>query len=96
MEAVEAKAVRSRKSQDANSAEDSVKKITDADLDRMAKTFGNSVKTMPKRTIKIPVIEGAEPVVPVIINGYPWYINRGERVEVPEIVAYELEQAGII
>lgn len=89
----EGKAVRSKT---VKPAEDSAHKITDAELDRMAKTFGDSVRNMPKRTIKIPKIEGAEPVVPVIINGYQWRINRGERVEVPEIVAHELEQAGII
>lgn len=89
---MEAKAVRQQKTQ----TEETVTKITDAELDRMAKVFGDEVRKMPKRTIKIPQVEGAEPVVPVIINGYQWRINRGERVEVPEIVAYELEQAGII
>lgn len=89
---MEAKTARQQKTQ----TEETVTKITDAELDRMAKVFGDEVRKMPKRTIKIPQVEGAEPVVPVIINGYQWRINRGERVEVPEIVAYELEQAGII
>ena len=89
---MEAKAARQEKTQ----TEETVAKITDTELDRMAKVFGDEVRKMPKRTIKIPQVEGAEPVVPVIINGYQWRINRGERVEVPEIVAYELEQAGII
>ncbi len=76
--------------------EESVKHITDAELDKMAKVFGEQMKHSPKRTIKIPKMEGAEPVVPVIINGYQWRINRGERVEVPEIVAQVLENSGII
>lgn len=89
---METKATRPQKAQ----TEETVTKITDAELDRMAKVFGDEVRKMPKRMIKIPKVEGAEPVVPVIINGYQWRINRGERVEVPEIVAHELEQAGII
>lgn len=89
---MEAKATRPQKAQ----TEETVTKITDAELDRMAKVFGDEVCKMPKRMIKIPKVEGTEPVVPVIINGYQWRINRGERVEVPEIVAHELEQAGII
>ena len=79
---MEAKTARQQKTQ----TEETVTKITDAELDRMAKVFGDEVRKMPKRTIKIPQVEGAEPVVPVIINGYQWRINRGERVEVPEIV----------
>ena len=76
--------------------DDGVKKITDAEMDEMARVFGEKVKPMPKRVIKIPQKEGADPVVPVGINGYFWQIKRGERVEVPEIVAHVLEEADII
>lgn len=53
---------------------------------------GNSVR------IKIPV-DPQNPkdlVVPVMINGYLWKINRGETVEVPEQVANILEEAKYI
>ncbi|MDD6174919.1 MAG: hypothetical protein PUC59_04080 [Firmicutes bacterium] len=35
-------------------------------------------------------------VVPVSINGYNYFINRGESVEVPKTVAELLEGAGYI
>lgn len=50
-----------------------------------------------KVSIKIPLLDkdDKEPV-PVIINGYQYFIKKGERVEVPESVAKVLEDAGII
>ena len=49
-------------------------------------------------TIKIPVDpqNPEDKVVPVSINGYAYYINRGETVEVPEAVAKILEEAKYI
>jgi hypothetical protein len=35
-------------------------------------------------------------VVPVCINGYNYFLNRGETVEVPETVAELLEAAAYI
>ena len=93
MDMNEEKATRGKRMQP---QDDGVKKITDAEMDEMARVFGEKVKTMPKRVIKIPQKEGADQVVPVVINGYFWQIKRGERLEVPEIVAHVLEEADII
>lgn len=76
--------------------ENSVKKMTDKDFDILARKFGEKVKAEGTTMVRIMPQEGKEEIVPVIINGYPWYIKRGEKTEVPMCVARVLEEAGLI
>lgn len=48
--------------------------------------------------IKIPKdpLNRHDETVPVCLNGYNYFIKRGETVEVPETVARVLEEAGYI
>ena len=72
--------------------------LTDNQLDNMAKTAGNEINKQDKIKIKIPIDKQnkTDSVVPVCINGYIWQIKRGESVEVPEVVADILTEAGYI
>lgn len=72
--------------------------LTDTQIDQLAKEAGKSINELPKVRIKIPKdhLNKEDTVVPVTINGYTWSIKRGESVEVPENVAFILEEAGYI
>lgn len=74
------------------------KPLTDADFDREAKKWGKIYAKEPKRKIKIYLPKDSKDIapVPVIINGYSYFINKGETVEVPETVAKILENANYI
>lgn len=68
------------------------------DLDAQARSTGAVLAKEKKVRIKIPE-DHKNPVnrvVPVCINGYLYYINRGQTVEVPETVADILAQAQYI
>ena len=70
----------------------------EADLDAQARSTGAMLAKEKKVRIKIPE-DHKNPmnrVVPVCINGYLYYINRGQTVEVPETVADILAQAQYI
>lgn len=72
--------------------------LTDKEKDeREAKATAKKLKEKTVM-IKIPT-DPQNPedlVVPVMINGYMWRINRGETVEVPEAVANILQEAKYI
>lgn len=74
------------------------KPLTDADFDKEAKKWGKIYAKEPKRKIKIYLPKDSKDTspVPVIINGYSYFINKGETVEVPESVAKILENANYI
>lgn len=63
-----------------------------------AKKTATEIKKGKTVRIKIPVdpLNVGDVVVPVMINGYMWRINRGETVDVPEQVAKILEEAKYI
>ena len=63
-----------------------------------AKKTAKEIKKGKTVRIKIPVDPQnlGDVVVPVMINGYMWRINRGETVDVPEQVAKILEEAKYI
>ena len=70
----------------------------DTDLDAQARSTGAVLAKEKKVRIKIPE-DHKNPmnrVVPVCVNGYLYYINRGETVEVQETVADILSQAQYI
>ena len=70
----------------------------DTDLDAQARSTGAVLAKEKKVRIKIPE-DHKNPmnrVVPVCVNGYLYYINRGETVEVPETGADILSQAQYI
>jgi hypothetical protein len=70
----------------------------ETDLDAQARSTGAVLAKEKKVRIKIPE-DHKNPVnrvVPVCINGYLYYINRGQTVEVPETVADILAQAQYI
>ena len=72
--------------------------VAEADLDAQARSTGAMLAKEKKVRIKIPE-DHKNPmnrVVPVCINGYLYYINRGQTVEVPETVADILAQAQYI
>ena len=73
-------------------------KFTDGQLDTMAKDAGKEVNKQAKVRIRIPIdpLNKQDKVVPVIINGYVWSIEKGKNVEVPENVADILTEAGYI
>ncbi len=70
------------------------KKLLDAETEKTAKELA----AQPKVHVRIPKNELNEDdcVVPVSVNGYNYFINRGESVEVPKTVAELLEGAGYI
>lgn len=71
---------------------------TEMDMDAQARSTGAVLAKEKKVRIKIPedYKNPMNRVVPVSINGYLYYINRGETVEVPETVADILAQAQYI
>lgn len=71
--------------------------ITDAQCLEDAKKWGAVLAKEPKRTIKIKgkSNKDTEPV-PVGINGYFYFINKNESIEVPQSVARVLEEADYI
>ena len=75
------------------------KKLTaEAEMDAQARSTGAVLAKEKKVRIKIPE-DHKNPmnrVVAVCINGYLYYINRGESVDVPETVADILTQAQYI
>jgi len=73
-------------------------KFTDSQLDKMAEIAGAEVNKQDKVRIRIPIdpLNKQDLIVPVIINGYVWNIEKGKSVEVPENVAEILTEAGYI
>jgi len=73
-------------------------KMTDRQLDSIAKSVGAEVNKQDKVKIRIPIdqLNKDDKVVPVCINGYVWKIERGKSVQVPEVVADVLSEAGYI
>jgi len=72
--------------------------ISDKDLDILAKTAGEEVNKQEKVKVRIPIdpLNKTDLIVPVIINGYVWNIERGKSVLLPENVVTILEEAGYI
>lgn len=72
--------------------------VTEAQMDAETEQIGNTLRRNAKVRIKIPFDpqNKADKVVPVVVNGHMYRINRGETVEVPEVVAEILEQSGLI
>lgn len=72
--------------------------LTDNQMDMLSEQTGASLRKGKTVRIKIPVdpLNKSDKVVPVCINGHQYRINRGESVEVPEVVAEVLEQGGYI
>ncbi len=72
-------------------------RISDAEIDKMTKQFGNLLNDFPKVTIRLPKdpLDDSE-VKEVCLNGYVYLIKRGETVEVPEPIAEILINAGLI
>jgi|GEM_PF-4012857 len=86
-------------------------KVTDAALDKGAKSVGQQLKKQKKHKVKLYLsvedrqkLEAAEkagkkvqwPYETVNINGYTFQIQRGKDVEVPEAVYEVLSNANII
>ena len=71
-----------------------LKRLLDPETEKIAKALA----AQPKVRVRIPKNELNEDdrVVPVSVNGYNFFINRGESVEVPQTVAELLEGAGYI
>lgn len=71
---------------------------SEAEIDAEAKQVGETLKKGGKVRIKIPVdkLNKSDTTVSVCINGHLYRIKRGETVEVPEVVADVLEEAGYI
>lgn len=74
------------------------KGLTDKEMDQVGIETAAKVNQGDKIRIKIPLdpLNKEDMVVPVVINGHTWAINRGQSVEVPEQVAAILEDAGYI
>ncbi|MDP4147612.1 MAG: hypothetical protein Q8936_24615 [Bacillota bacterium] len=73
-------------------------KISDSEIDKMSKVIGKEINKQPKVKLRIPKdkLNPKDIVVPVCVNGYNFFINRGETVEVPEVVYDILVEAGYI
>ena len=72
--------------------------LSDQEIEELALGTGAALKKEKKVRIKIPLNRKnpADCVVPVGVNGYLYYINRGQSVEVPESVAEILTEAQYI
>lgn len=71
--------------------------LSDTQMDEEAKRFGEIYAREPKVRIKIASNgKKGDEVIPVCINGYNYFINRGQTVEVPQTVADILEGAGYL
>lgn len=81
-----------------DSRSESEKRASDAQFDKEAKDWGAVYANMPKVRIKIPLdpLNKQDTTVPVCVNGYNYFIQRGVTVDVPQIVADILENAGYI
>lgn len=68
------------------------------ELDEQSKKTGEILAKEPKVKIRIaPDVFGqGDQTVPVCINGYHYFIRRGETVEVPSTVAKILEEANYL
>lgn len=72
--------------------------LTETQIDADTEKVGTDLRKDKKVRIKIP-IDARQPkdiVVPVVVNGHVYRINRGEWVEVPAVVAEILEQSNYI
>ena len=74
------------------------KPITDAQIDAEAEKTGDVLRAGAKVRIKIPEdkLNPKDTTVPVCVNGHLYRIQRGQTVEVPEVVADILHGAGYI
>ena len=72
--------------------------LSDVQLDADAEKTGVALGRAAKVRVKIPIDPNnkGDLVVPVLINGHMYRINRGQTVYVPEVVAEVLEQGGYI
>ena len=63
-----------------------------------AEETGRTLAMEEKVRVRIPVnpLNEDDKVVPVCVNGYNYFLNRGEAVEVPKTVAAILETASYI
>ena len=76
-------------------ADDRISSKDEAAFKGKGKRMAEILRAQPKRTIRISKeLWGHETFV--AINGYPFVIKNGERVEVPQQVAELLEEAGRI
>lgn len=71
---------------------------TDRELDEMAKESAKLAEENGRVKVRVPIdqLNKDDKVVHVIVNGYPYYVKRGESQMVPEVVAQILEEAGYI
>ncbi|MDD3428444.1 MAG: hypothetical protein PHG02_00375 [Oscillospiraceae bacterium] len=67
-------------------------------LDAEAQKWGELYAKEEKVTLKIAAdpLNRQDKVVPVCVNGYNYFINRGQTVQVPKTIALLLTQAGYI
>lgn len=76
--------------------------LSQAELIKMSKEENKNTKKIldaePKVRVKVPIdkLNPKDLVVPVQINGYTYFINRGQTVDVPESVAKLLSIGGYI
>lgn len=72
--------------------------ISEAQMDADTERVGNSLrgKDLVRIRISIDKQNESDKVVIVGVNGHVYRINRGEWVEVPQVVAELLEQGGYI
>ncbi len=72
--------------------------LSEAAMVNAARQTGLALAETPKVRICIPVDRKnpADEVVPVAVNGYLYYIKRGESVQVPKVVADILNEAQYI
>lgn len=63
-----------------------------------AENTGRLLAQQPRVRVRIPLnpLNEDDMMVPVCVNGYNYFLKRGETVEVPKTVADILEQAAYI
>lgn len=84
--------------------------ISDTQIDKEAKTFGEQLKEFPKVKVRLYLDaeekrklealqeQGKEvqwPTEMIALNGYRYYIQRGKEVELPEPIAQIAKDAGL-
>jgi len=87
-----------KKATETETAVETAKPITDAQIDAEAEKTGDVLRAGAKVRIKIPEdkLNPKDTIVPVCVNGHLYRIQRGQTVEVPEVVADILHGAGYI
>lgn len=79
-----------------NTTENIKHKISDKQIDEIAKKTGDTLGKQERIKVRIPSVPGETAPIECCINGYNYIIRRGQTVELPHSVVELLTNAGIV